>query len=221
MNTVLEGGSAFSHIRVALDPGETIIAEAGAMQSMSAELDMQAKSSGGFFKALGKKVFGGESFFVNHFTNNHTGPLNLVLSQDVPGQIIQMPISQGHDICLQKGAFLACTPGVDFSTVWAGFASWFGGEGLIKLRATGEGSLWFGAYGGIIKRQVHGELLVDNGHLVAYDSSLSLKVTTVGGLFSTLFGGEGFVTKVQGEGFVYLQTRSIQGLAVWLNPKFR
>ncbi len=68
---------------------------------------------------------------------------------------------------------------------------------------------------------MEGELKVDDGHLVAYDSSLKLSIALAGGLFSSLFGGEGFVTRVVGDGTVYIQTRSIKGLAAWLNPKFR
>ena len=91
----------------------------------------------------------------------------------------------------------------------------------MKLKASGEGTLWFGGYGGIIERKVDGELKVDDGHLVAYDPGLKLKVGTAGGLFSSMMGGEGFVTKVLGQGTVYIQTRSIKGLASWLNPRFR
>ncbi|KGE73883.1 TIGR00266 family protein [Spirochaeta lutea] len=221
MKAVLEGGTAFSYITITLDPGEQVIAESGAMQSMDAGLDMDAKPNGGFFSALGKRTFGGESFFVNHFRNNKTVSQNLVLAQDVPGQIVEIALGPDQEICLQRGSFLACTPGVSLSTAWAGFASWIGGEGLVKLRARGQGILWFGAYGGILTRQVSGELLVDSGHLVAYDPGLSLGIRAPGGAFASIFGGEGLVTRLQGQGTVYLQTRSIRGLAAWLNPKFR
>jgi uncharacterized protein (TIGR00266 family) len=132
-----------------------------------------------------------------------------------------LKLTGGHEICLQRGAWLASAGDVKFKAVWAGFVSWFSGEGLVKLKASGEGRLWFGAYGGILERKVEGELKVDDGHLVAYDPSLNLKVALAGDLISSFLGGEGFVTKVLGEGTVYIQTRSIKGLASWLNPKFR
>jgi len=182
---------------------------------------MRAKANGGFFSALGKKFFAGESFFVNHFTNESSGSQRVTIAQDVPGEIIQMEIREGQDISLQKGAYLASTQGVKLRTSWAGFVSWFSGEGLVKLRATGSGTLWFGAYGGIIEREISGELKVDDGHLVAYDSSLKLKLAMAGGFFTSIFGGEGLVTRLMGNGTVYIQTRSIKGLAAWLNPKFR
>ncbi len=221
MKTEIQGSPSFSHVHIDLSPGERVIVEAGAMQSMSAELGMKAKSNGGFFSALGKKVFGGESFFVNHFTNESSAPQRVTIAQDVPGEVIEMQIREGQDISLQRGTYLASTDGVRIKTSWAGFVSWFSGEGLVKLRATGSGTLWFGAYGGIVTREVRGDLKVDDGHLVAYDSSLKLKLALAGGLFASMFGGEGLVTRLIGNGTVYIQTRSIKGLASWLNPKFR
>jgi uncharacterized protein (TIGR00266 family) len=223
MKAQIMGNPSFSHVHVDLVPGETVTAESGAMQSMSAELDMKAVTNGGFFSALGKRWFGGESFFVNRFSNNGSGVMRVTLSQDVPGDIMEMPMAAGDVLNLQKGAYLAHTGDLKLRTFWAGFVSWFAGEGLIKLKVTagGAGSLFFGAYGGIQERQVEGDLKVDDGHLVAFDPALKLKVALAGGLFSSLFGGEGFVTRVTGSGRVYIQTRSIKGLASWLNPKFR
>ncbi|MFW5684826.1 MAG: TIGR00266 family protein [Spirochaetota bacterium] len=221
MKTEILGSPSFSHVHVDLSPGESVIAEADAMQSMSADLDMKAIANGGFFSALGKKLFGGESFFVNRFTNSTSGVRRVTIAQDVPGEIAAIEVREGHDLCLQRGAFLASTDGVRLKAEWAGFASFVAGEGLVKLRASGSGTLFYGAYGGMLKRVVHGELKVDDGHLVAYDPSLKLKIAMAGGFFASVFGGEGLVTRVIGEGTVYIQTRSIRGLAAWLNPKFR
>ncbi|MDA3810245.1 MAG: TIGR00266 family protein [Spirochaetaceae bacterium] len=223
MKVMIQGNPSFSHVHVDLEPGETVIAESGAMQSMSAEMDMKAVTNGGFFSALGKKWFGGESFFVNHFSNEGNQSMRVTIAQDVPGQIIEYKMTDGQQISLQKGSYLAHSGQVVLSTSWGGFISWFSGEGLIKLKAKakGEGTLFFGAYGGIIEREVSGDLKIDDGHLVAYDPNLKLKVALAGGLFSSLFGGEGFVTRVVGQGRVHIQTRSVKGLASWLNPKFR
>ena len=221
MKASIQGNPSFSHVHIDLDPGESITAESGAMQSMAARLDMKAVSNGGFFSALGKKIFGGESYFVNQFTNRGSAPMRVTISQDVPGEIRALKLDGTRDICLQKGSYLAHSGDIKLKASWAGFISWFSGEGLVKLKASGNGTLWFGAYGGIIERRVEGSLKVDDGHLVAYDPSLKLKVALAGGLFSSFFGGEGFVTKVRGSGTVYIQTRSLRGLASWLNPKFR
>lgn len=221
MQSRIDGAPSFSHIHVDLAPGETVVAEAGAMQSMSAELDMKATPNGGFFSAVLKRFFGGESFFVSHFTNNTQETLRVTIAQPVPGQIIEFDLAGGNELCMQRGAYIASTPDVSFKVVWAGFASWFVGEGLVKLKASGQGKLWYGAYGAIIEREIDGELKIDDGHLVAYDPNLTLNVALAGGLFASLFGGEGFVARVTGKGKVYLQTRSLKGLASWINPKFR
>ena len=73
MQSTIEGAPAFAYINVDLEPGETVIAESNAMSSMAADLDMAAKFNGGFFGGLAKAFLGGESLFVNHFTNNTTG----------------------------------------------------------------------------------------------------------------------------------------------------
>jgi uncharacterized protein (TIGR00266 family) len=223
MHITIEGAPSFSHVHVDLDPGEWITAESGAMQSMSGELDMQAVPNGGILSALGKKLFGGESFFVNRFTNNANRTLRVTIAQNIPGDIIEMPLRNGDEVVLQRGAYLAHRGEVKLKTAWAGFVSWFSGEGLVHLRARSEGmgTVYFGAYGAIIKRSIDQELKVDDGHLVAYDPNLKLKVSLAGGIFASMFSGEGFVTRVIGTGDVYIQTRSVRGLAAWLNPKFR
>jgi uncharacterized protein (TIGR00266 family) len=223
MKIALYGEPSFSHVTVDLEPGEEITAESGAMQSMSAELDLKAVTNGSFFSALAKRLLGGESFFVNRFTNNSDKTRHLTIAQDVPGQIVALELEDGQEVTLQRGAYLAHVGQVELKASWAGFVSWIAGEGLVhlKARSTGKGTLFFGAYGAILERSVVGELKVDDGHLVAYDPNLKLKLAMSGGLFSTLFGGEGLVTRVVGEGVVYIQTRSVKGLAAWLNPKFR
>lgn len=208
---------AFAALFVALSPGETLTAESGAMASMGAGTAMRTRWNGGFFAALLRRLFGGESLFVNDFS---CGPgvssTSLVLSQPVPGDIEQLDL-QGQTLFLQPGAFIACTSGVSLGLGWAGFASWIGGEGLFRLRVSGTGSVWFGGYGGVFTREVRGEYIVDSGHLLAYEPTLSLHVAMSGGIFATLFGGEGLVTRVRGQGRIYMQSRSMDGLAAWTN----
>ena len=102
---------------------------------------------------------------------------------------------------------------------WAGFKSWFSREGLFKLTVSGTGTLWYGAYGELLEKQVDGEYIVDTAHLVAYEPHMKLKIQLAGGLFSSLFSGEGFVTRIEGQGKITIQTRSLSGLAGWLNPR--
>lgn len=216
MKIAVEGKPVFAHVFVELEKGETFVAESDAMSSMSAELDMAAKFNGGFFSGLIKKFFGGESLFVNHFTNNTDTTLKLELTQPTPGDIEVKEINESR-YCIQKGAYIASEAGVKLGVKWAGFGSFIGGEGLFKLEVSGKGKVIFGAYGGIVEKDINGEYIVDTGHLVAYEPSMKLKPQLAGGIFGSLFGGEGFVTRVEGKGKIYLQTRNISGLASWVN----
>lgn len=214
MEAEIRNRPSFANVRIQLRAGEGLIAEAGAMASMSPTIEMQAKMAGGFFSAIARRFFGGESFFVNEFATQSAG--ELVLTQPYPGDIACVTL-RGNGLFLQPGAFIACEPGVQLGVRWAGLASFIGREGLFRLIAQGSGQLWFGAYGGIIERDVDGELIVDSGHLVAYDPTLSLSTGLAGGIFSSFFSGEGLITRVRGRGKVYLQSRSIEGLASWAN----
>ncbi|MCB1304889.1 MAG: TIGR00266 family protein [Leptospiraceae bacterium] len=219
MKSEIVGAPAFASIHVELDPGETIIAESGAMASMEADLDMKAKLNGGFFRAPLKKFLGGESFFVNEFTNNSNKPARCTLVQATPGDIREIELND-ETFCLQPGAYIASTPGLKLGIAWAGFASFIGREGLFKLEVSGTGKLYYGAYGAFVDKQLDGEYIVDTSHLVAYDPSIKLKMQLAGGIFSSFFGGEGLVTRLEGKGRVVLQTRSLSGMAGWINPFF-
>ena len=211
---------AFSTIFVTLEPGEKIIAEAGAMASMDSQVKIKTELSGGFFAALAKKFFGGESLFINVFSNETKQYLTLVLTQSVVGDIEEIEL-QGRDMYFQPGAYIASTPGVKMGVRWAGFASWFAGEGLFKLRLSGKGKVFFGAYGGITKKRIDGEFIVDNGHLVAYEPGIEMGIKLSGGLIGSFTSGEGFVNRLTGRGNIYLQSRSIGGLVGFLRTKVR
>ena len=216
MKADIEGKPVFSHVHVDLEPGESIIAESDAMASMDADLDMTARFNGGLFSGLCKKYLGGESLFINEFANNTDGPRQMTLAQATPGDINAVELDN-ESICLQPGAYVCSTPGLKLGVKWAGIASLIGREGLFKLQVSGTGTLWYGAYGGLLEKEVEGEFIVDTSHLVAYDPQLNLKVQLAGGIFSSFFGGEGLVTRVNGTGKIVIQTRSMDGLASWIN----
>lgn len=211
---------SFATIFVTLSPGDRIIAEAGSMIGMDSRLSMKTEFSGGFFSGLMKKFFGGESLFVNVFKNDTTQPLQVVLSQATIGDIAELELTNSS-ICFQPGAYIAHTPGIKIGVRFAGFSSWFAGEGLFKLKLTGTGRVFFGAYGGVTKKRIEGEFIVDNGHLVAYDPAIKMGIGLSGGLFGSMTSGEGFINRLQGRGDIYLQSRSIDGLVRFLAPKFR
>jgi uncharacterized protein (TIGR00266 family) len=216
MNTEILGKPAFAYVNVDLDPGESVIAESDAMSSMSATLDMKASFNGGLFSGLAKKFLGGESLFVNTFTNNTDTPQRVTLVQATPGDIVEIELT-GNSYCMQPGAYICSTPGLKLGVKWAGISSFIGREGLFKLQVTGTGKLWYGAYGGLLEKEIDGEFIVDTSHLVAYEPQLKLKTQLAGGIFSSFFSGEGLVTRVEGKGKIIIQTRSMSALADWTN----
>ncbi|WP_232847079.1 TIGR00266 family protein [Shewanella nanhaiensis] len=220
MEAKIMGSQAFSYIDIDLEPGETVIAESDAMSSMDADLDLTATFNGGFFKGLLKKFFGGETLFISRYSNNTSAPKRVTLVQPVPGEIRCYELN-GDEFNLQPGAYLASTDGVKLGLRWAGFVSFIAREGLFKLTVTGEGKVWYGAYGALLEKEIDGEYIVDTSHLVAYEPGIKLKLQLAGGIFSSFFGGEGLVTRVEGKGKIIVQSRSVSGLAGWLNPKFR
>ena len=104
---------------------------------------------------------------------------------------------------------------------WAGFTSWLAKEGLFKLQLSGRGRVFFGAYGGLTKKRISGEFVVDNSHLVAYEPGIRMNIRLAGGLVGSLTSGEGLVNRLSGNGVIYLQSRSIDGLVGYLRPKVR
>ena len=211
---------AFSAIFVTLEPGDKIVAEAGAMATMDSKVTVKTELSGSLFSALAKKFFGGESLFINVFSNETQQYQKLVLTQSVVGDIEEIEI-YGKDIYFQPGAYIASTPGVEMGVRWAGFTSLIAGEGLFKLRLSGKGKVYFGAYGGITKKAIDGEFIVDTGHLVAYEPGIQMGIKLSNGLIGSLTSGEGFVNRLSGRGNIYLQSRSIGGLVGFLRSKVR
>lgn len=214
MESEIRDRPAFANVRLQLRAGDRVIAESDAMASMSSTIRLQARLNGGLIQAIVKRLFARETLFVNEYSTETTG--ELVLTQPFPGDIESLEL-RGTALYLQPGAYLSSEPGVHLGVGWAGFASWLGGEGLFRLKVEGHGRVWFGAYGGIFAQEVTDELIVDTGHLVAYEPSISLAAGLPAGMFSSFFSGEGFVTRVRGPGRVYLQTRSMDALAAWTN----
>lgn len=214
MQHVVRNRPSFANIHLQLQRGDRIIAEADAMASMSSTIDMRTRFSGGPVQSLLRRGFGSESMFVNEFSTASEG--ELVLTQPFPGDIECLELER-TSLFLQPGAFIACEPGVRLGLGWAGLRMAIAREGLFRLRVSGRGKVWFGAYGGIFSREVTDEYIVDTGHLVAYEPTIDVRIGMAGGLFSSIFSQEGLVTRVRGPGRIYLQSRSFGGLAAWAN----
>lgn len=213
------GTESFRMLKVALAPRQKLIVEPGAMASMEPQLQVETRINQGIVSALLLKFLGGESFFINYFLNPDQKHRHFYLSQTTPGEIIERDL-QAETLYIQPGALIARTSQIQTRVVWAGLASWLGGEGLFRLELSGTGRIWYGCYGAMIEKEVVGDYIVDSGHLLSYPPQMKLSLKLAGSLFSSLLTREGIVLKLSGHGKIQLQTRSIKGLAQWLNPRF-
>jgi uncharacterized protein (TIGR00266 family) len=220
-------GDDLQGVVITLDPGEGVIAEAGAMLymedgiEMATTLDPNAQGGGLFGKLLGagKRLLAGESFFLTMYGNAATKRRDVAFAAPVPGKIRALDLKDwGGQIIAQKDSFLCAARGVSLDIAFtrrigAGF---FGGEGFILERLTGDGLAFVHACGALIERTLApGERLrVDTGCLVAMQSTVDYDIQTVPGFKNALFGGEGlFFVQLTGPGKVILQTLPFSRMA--------
>lgn len=219
MNVKEVGSSAFQLLECELGPNEMITVESGAMASQDVGIVPTTVMNGSFLQALVLKFLGGESFFINHFKNVSNKVQKIHISQTTPGDI-QCRQLNGEEIFLETGSFIARIGDIKIKTKWAGFKNFIAGEGLFKLSFQGHGSVWYGCYGAVIEKEINGTYIVDSGHLLMWPPTIKLKLKLAGGLIDSFLSKEGFVLQLEGKGKVQLQTRSIKGLAQWLNSRF-
>ena len=220
-------GDDMQIVEIELDPGETVIAEAGAMNYMEEHITFEAKMGDGskphqglFGKLLdvGKRALTGESIFMTHFTNQGMGKKRVSFAAPYPGKIICIDLKDhNQSILCQKDSFLCAALGTNVSIAFqrklgTGF---FGGEGFILQKLSGDGKAFVHAGGTIVRKELQGETLrVDTGCIVAFEESINYDVQMAGGLKSMIFGGEGlFLATLSGFGTVWLQSLPFSRLA--------
>lgn len=202
-----------------LDNGEQMITEKGAMSWMSPNMSMETKG-GGVGKAVGR-MFSGEAMFQNIYTANGNGMI--AFASSFPGSIIPFEITPGKDMVVQKSGFLASERGVELSIhfrkkMGAGF---FGGEGFIMQRLSGQGMAFVEIDGAVVEYELAPgqQMVLDTGYLAAMESTCQMDIQSVAGLKNKFLGGEGFFnTLVTGPGKIWVQTMPISSVAGCLAP---
>jgi uncharacterized protein (TIGR00266 family) len=211
---------AFALAVVKLDAEQSILAEAGAMVSMSANVELQSQMKGGVLGAL-KRAVGGESAFVSTFTARG-GPGEVTLAPGSPGDIAAIEMSN-QMFYVQSSSYLAGDAGLVVDTRWGGAKSFFGGEGLFVLQVSGTGLLLLSSFGAIHrKRLAVGErYVVDTGHLVAWEGTTQYTLRkAAAGFFRSMVSGEGMVAEFSGPGEILIQTRNLAAFAGLMKPFF-
>lgn len=214
MKYEIKGGN-LPVIEIYLEQEESICCEGGAMTWMSNNLEMKTVG-GGAGKVFGK-LLSAERMFSNIYTAKG-GPGYIAFASSFPGAILAIDIEPGQEIICQKSAYLASTPGVELSihfqkNVGAGF---FGGEGFIMQKLTGQGTAFIEIDGATVEHYLapNEQIVIDNGYLAMMDGTCKMEVQTIKGVKNVLLGGEGlFNTVVTGPGKVVLQSMPASALA--------
>jgi len=225
-------GDDIQFVEIELDPGETVIAEAGTMVYMEQGITFEAKMGDGStpnqsvlgsLLSAGSRLISGESLFVTHFSNKGNGKSRVAFAAPYPGTIIPVDLSRlRNTLIVQKDGFLCAAFGTRLTItlnkkIGAGL---LGGEGFILQKLEGDGKAFIQAGGTVIERQLNNETLrIDTGCIVAFEPSLDFDIETSGSLKSMVFGGEGlFLATIKGTGKVWLQSMPIRKLIRALSP---
>lgn len=221
-------GDDLQFVEVTLDPGETVVAEAGAMMFKHPTIEMATRMGdgsapqSGFLGSLlgaGKRMLAGEGLFMTHFTHRGASKATVAFGAPYPGKIVAIDLADfgGRFLC-QKQSFLCAAMGTSVSLAFTKRfgAGLFGGEGFILQKLEGDGLAFVHAGGMVVRRELGpGETLhVDTGCLVGFTDGVDYDIERVPGIGSMLFGGEGFFfARLAGPGTVYLQSLPFSRMA--------
>ncbi len=222
-------GAEMQYVEIELDPGESAVAEAGAMMYKSPSIQMESvfgdagnQAQSGFMDKLvgaGKRLITGESLFITVFTHSGQGKGHVAFGAPYPGNIIPVTLKNfGGSLICQKESFLCAARGVSIGIYLQRkiLTGLFGGEGFIMQKLDGDGLVFMHAGGTIVERELRaGEVLhVDTGCVVAFQPSVQFDIQQAGNIKTAIFGGEGmFVATLQGPGKVWLQSLPFSRLA--------
>ncbi|MBB1564612.1 TIGR00266 family protein [Candidatus Gracilibacteria bacterium] len=214
------GKPSYSCLHYKLSAGEKIKVEPGSMVAMDPTAKIVGKMEGGLLGALGRTFLTGESFFVTDIKANKDNS-DIYLAPRSVGDIEKIEISEGKEWIVQGGGFLASTSEIQTNTKFEGFRGFMSGEGLFMIKVSGNGTCWVSSFGAILEYELDGteNFIVDNAHIVAFESSLNYTVKNSGnGFFSAVKNGEGLVCEFSGKGKIYFQTRNVGSFVQELNP---
>ncbi|MBQ6517774.1 MAG: AIM24 family protein [Anaerolineaceae bacterium] len=212
----------FPVLEMRLDDNESVQCQSGAMAWMSPNMEMQTSTGGGIGKLFGR-MFAGDHAFVNKFTSHGQGMITF--SSDFVGSIIPVEIRPGRDFIVQKSGYLASYGDIEQTVFFQKKlgAAFFGGEGFIMQRFSGNGIVFVEIDGYCQEYELDKgqKLVLSTGFLAAMDATCTMDVQTVKGAMNILFGSENmFLTTVSGPGKIYIQTKPISRIASALKPFF-
>jgi len=209
---------AFALLKVKLDRGETVKAESGAMVSMSPSIEVSGTTDGGIMRGLGR-MLSGETFFFQELSAAR-GSGEVLLAPSSVGDIQAVELDGSYKLLVQKDGFLAGTSGIEVSTKMQNLSrGLLSGEGFFIVEISGRGTVFLSSFGAIhaINLGAGEEVVVDNGHLVAWPDYMNYTIEKASkGWMNSLKSGEGLVCRFRGEGVVLIQSRNPKGFGGWL-----
>ncbi len=218
MEISIKDTGAFASANVTLAPGERFVSESGCFfhSSPNVEIDVttRRKSSGkgGLLGGI-KSMLGGESFFLSTYQANDGQASTVHLAPGLPGDVRRVDLDGSSRWLCFGGSYLGSAPSLDLDTQGQGFKGLFSGESLFAISVSGQGPLLVSAYGAIHEAEIDGELIVDTGHLVAFEDTLDYEITKAGGSWlRSMLGGEGLVMRVSGKGRLLVQSHDAGSL---------
>ncbi len=221
MHTEVIGHHAFQSFKVTLDPGESFVSEAGKMVRMSPNISSEVdsvKKSGGLMQGL-KRMLGGEAFFFSTYTAQG-GPGEVVLAPELPGNVGLIELNGNTGWYCTGGSYMGSSTEIRREPKWQGAKGLFSGESLVFIHVTGIGPIVLDAFGVISEEFVSGSMVVDTGHVVAFEDTLEYTITKAGGdWMSSFLAGEGFVINFTGQGRVLTQSHNRSEFGRALGPK--
>ncbi len=199
--------------QITLKPGEDILAEAGSMIAMHGNMQVSTTlrqgKGGGIFGGV-KRNLAGESLFLSVFRAPSTGG-EIFLAPKMLGDIFHHSLRE-TGLVVQATSYLACSSQIIIDLGFQGFKSLFSGESFFWLDLSGQGDLLLSSFGAIYEKFVEGEYIVDTGHIVAFEKTLTFEITKPPGStwVSAWLSGEGFVCRFKGRGRLWCQTHNPQ-----------
>ncbi|NHN34600.1 TIGR00266 family protein [Paenibacillus agricola] len=218
MNYEILYQGAFPLVKVELNAGESVKAESGAMVSMTPNIDLKGTVDGGIMRGLGR-MLSGEKFFFQELTATK-GKGEVLLAPAAIGDVQAIELDGSYKLLVQKDGFLAGTSGIEVNTKMQNLTKGFlSGEGFFIVEISGSGTVFISSYGAIhaISLAAGEELIIDNGHLVAWPNYMEYKIEKAAkGWISSVTSGEGAVCRFRGEGIVLIQSRNPAGFGTWI-----
>ncbi|MHC4077205.1 MAG: TIGR00266 family protein [Planctomycetota bacterium] len=229
MNIDIQERGAFGSALITLQPGESFTSESGAMYRASSNVDIdvttRTRGGGGFLRGL-KRLVGGDTFFLSTYSVTAGQSGEVGLAPTLQGEVRRVDLDGATNWVCAGGSYLASHPDLDLDTQFQGLRGLFSGESLFFIEAKGKGPLIVNAFGRITELVVEGEMIVDTGHVVAFEESLKYTITKAGGGWIRSFlAGEGLVMNFSGHGKILVQSHNPKefgrGLGRRLPPRER